>query len=68
MKSAESANDFNTRAQLQYLAGRREWVFHTGSETSARAMQGDANDWLVTFTYFMGDTLWFVATSFQIGP
>ena len=30
------------------------------------APQGDPFDWWVTFMYFVGDCLWFVATSFQI--
>ena len=29
-------------------------------------LQGDPFDWWVTFMYFVGDCLWFVATSFQI--
>ncbi len=29
-------------------------------------MQGDVNDWLVTFCYFFGDTLWMVAVVFQM--
>ena len=30
------------------------------------ALQGDVNDWLVTFCYFFGDTLWMVAVIFQM--
>lgn len=30
------------------------------------ASQGDVNDWLVTFCYFFGDTLWQVAVIFQM--
>ena len=34
--------------------------------TGHAAMQGDVNDWLVTFCYFFGDTLWMVAVVFQM--
>ena len=36
------------------------------AERSASPPQGDPFDWWVTFMYFVGDCLWFVATSFQI--
>ena len=34
--------------------------------TRRAALQGDVNDWLVTFCYFFGDTLWLVAVIFQM--